>query len=203
MPNPVATDFRCAAIVLAGGMSRRMGSDKLLLPIGAKPMVLHPVDAALAAGLSPVIVVCGPDSTSMAALLGDRDVTLVANPHQATGMASSLALGIASLPASADGAIVLLGDMPLVGAPLIDTLVSFAARHPDTTAAVPSRGGRRGNPVVLRRALFAAVLQITGDTGARHLLQGDAVAELVVDDPAIFVDVDTHDDLVVAVKLIG
>jgi len=112
-------------------------------------IVLHAIDAALAASIKPVIVVCGPDAGSIAALLGDSEVTLVPNPYRAIGMAPSPALGISSPPERADGAIVLLGDMPLIGTALIDTLLSFEAHDPAKSAIVPSHNGRRGNPAVL------------------------------------------------------
>ena len=103
------------------------------------------------------------------------------------------------------GAVVLLGDMPDVEAEMIDRIVATFAAHPDASAAVPVHAGRRGNPVLLGRELFAAVARLEGDEGARRLLREadrDRVAEVLFDDAAVTLDIDTSDDLAAARKLL-
>lgn len=187
--------FRCAAIVLAAGQSQRMGQDKLAAPIGGKAMVLHAVDAALAAAVSPVILVCGPDRDRFTTLLDGRAVFLVPNPDHRSGMASSLSRGVAALPGEAEGVVVLLGDMPMVTAEVINALIAHAAQVPDAMAVVPVHGGMRGNPVLLKRGLFSQMAGLRGDVGARQVLRSARVAELPVDDPAILLDIDTPQEL--------
>ena len=115
---------RIAAIVLAAGRSSRMGQqNKLLADIGGKPMVRHTVEAALASRAAPVVVVTGHMAAEVAAALDGLDVTLAANPDYATGLASSLKVGVRVLQGNQDGILVLLGDMPRIERGHIDRLI--------------------------------------------------------------------------------
>src|SRR5262245_7699568 len=101
-----------AAIVLAAGRSSRMGpQNKLIADIAGKPMVRRVAETALASAARPVLVVTGHMAAEVGAALSGLDVTPVANPDYATGLASSLKAGIRAVPAGCDGALVLLGDM--------------------------------------------------------------------------------------------
>ena len=101
------------------------------------------------------------------------------------------------MPSDCDGALVLLGDMPLVSPEIIEQLIDAFERNPTTKAVAPIREGQRGNPVLLSRALFPAVAALSGDVGARALLaaaQGEIV-EVAVASRAVTFDVDTPDAL--------
>ena len=110
-------------------------------------------------------------SKSTEAALSGMDVTFVHNPDYASGLSSSLKAGVAALPESASGALILLGDMPRVSAKLLDRLIAAFAERPETLAVIPVIGGERGNPALLSRALFAKVATLEGDAGARRLLE--------------------------------
>ena len=93
---------------------------------------------------------------------------------------------------------MLLGDMPQVGALLIDALVDAFLSRKDALAAVPLRDGRRGNPVLLGRGLFAAAMRLEGDEGARRLIGALGPGELVeveAPDTGAMLDIDTPEDL--------
>jgi molybdenum cofactor cytidylyltransferase len=187
-----------AGMVLAAGRSTRMGeANKLLQAVRGKPLVRHAVEAQLASKAGPVLVVTGHQQKEVAAALAGLDIHIVHNPDFANGLASSVKAGLAALPASAPGVVVSLGDMPNVTAQVIDRLAEVFADRPDALAVVPTLLGQRGNPVLLARALFPAVARLTGDQGARRLLDeaGEAVAEVPLDDPAIALDVDTPEAL--------
>lgn len=188
---------RVAALVLAAGSSSRMGKEnKLLAPVDGVPMVLRAVNAALASRAMSVTVVLGHEAESIEAALAGRPVQLVRNPDHAQGMSSSLRRGIAALPQEAQAAVVLLGDMPAITADHVDRLIdAFDPSRP--TAVLPESAGRRGNPVILPRQLFAQVAALSGDQGARGLLaqHGDLVTQVEFDDEAIFVDVDSPAEL--------
>src|SRR3954462_444954 len=112
---------RVAAIVLAAGRSTRMGGpNKLLAEIGGKPLVRMAAEQALASRARPVIVVTGHQRDKVEAALQGLDVRTVHNPNFAEGLSTSVKAGLAAVPEHADGAIVCLGDMPQVGAVLID-----------------------------------------------------------------------------------
>lgn len=186
-----------AAIVLAAGSARRFGGGKLLAPYGGAPLLHGALAAARAAPVSSVTVVTGAEAAAVEACARafDPAASLVHAPDHAEGMAASLRAGIASLPRTVDGAFVFLGDMPRVPhavlAPLADAVAQGAP------AAAPTFGGRRGNPVVLGRELFPAVARLTGDVGARPLLEalGPRLARVEAPDDGVLFDVDARDQL--------
>jgi molybdenum cofactor cytidylyltransferase len=201
---------RIGAVILAAGKSSRFraggGSDptKLVAKLDGKPIVRRVVEAALAAKARPIVVVTGYARHSVEAAVADCDVSLAFNPKFASGLASSLSVGLTAMPRDVVGALVLLGDMPLVGAPLIDALIDAFLARKDALAAVPLREGRRGNPVLLSQKLFERAMRLTGDEGARRLIGALGASDLVeVEAPDIGAtfDVDTPDDLAAAQRL--
>jgi molybdenum cofactor cytidylyltransferase len=185
-----------AALVLAAGRSSRMGdANKLTQVLNGKPLVRHAAEAALASQASPVLVVTGHEADKIQAALEGLDVSFIHNPDFADGMATSLRAGLCAMPENAAGVAVLLGDMPNVTPAIIDRLIC-AATH-DAKAVVPTLLGQRGNPVLLMRAILPDVLKLSGDQGARKLLEaaGEAVIEIALDDPAIALDIDTPEAL--------
>jgi molybdenum cofactor cytidylyltransferase len=201
-PQPRAIEVkpgrRIAAIVLAAGRSTRMGgSNKLLAEIKGRPLVRIAAEEALASQARPVIAVTGHQRERVEAALGGLDVTLVHNPDFAEGLSTSLKVGIAAVPADVDGAIVCLGDMPQVNAPLIDRLLAAFEPEKGALVVVPTIGGKRGNPVVWSRRFFPELAALDGDIGARHLIASypEAVTEVPLTGNAALVDVDTPDAL--------
>ncbi len=193
---------RIGAVILAAGQSSRYRAadpsaiSKVVATLGGKPLVRHVGEAALAAGLEPVIVVTGfADEATRAALEG-LPVSFVHNPLFATGLSSSLQAGVASLPHDVSGAAILLADMPRISAALLTTLVKAFEDHPGACALAPNLKGQRGNPVFIRRVLFDDVARLEGDVGARALLRGRSdVIDVIMDDDAVAFDVDTPDAL--------
>jgi molybdenum cofactor cytidylyltransferase len=196
--EPVEAGRSIAAIVLGAGRSSRMGGpNKLLAEINGKPLIRMVVEQAMASRARPIIVVTGHQRDRVEAVLSGLPVKFVHNPHFADGLGTSLRAGIAALPADVDGAIVCLGDMPQVDAPLIDRLIG--ALDPDKGAliAVPVMEGKRGNPVVWSRRFFPELMAVEGDVGARYLIgrYAEAVAEVPVSGTAVLTDVDTPEAL--------
>ena len=166
-----------AALVLAAGQASRYraagGAEptKLIADWRGEPLVRWAVMAALASRARPVVVVTGHARDEVRAALAGLDVRFTHNPDFAEGLSSSLKAGVAALPAVAAGAVVLLGDMPEASSAVVDALMEAFRGAPDALAAVPVAGGRRGNPVLLGRALFAEIARLQGNEGARALLQ--------------------------------
>ena len=182
---------RIAAIVLAAGRSTRMGAtNKLVADVNGTPMVRRVVEAALASRAAPVLVVTGHMAAGVSSALAGLDVTLVANPDYATGLASSLKAGIGALPPSCDGALIMLGDMPLIAPEHLGGLITAFA--PDKIV-VPVHEGRQGNPVLWPSKFFPELLQLDGDAGAKRLIAAHAegVREVDLGTDAIFADIDT------------
>ncbi len=184
-----------AAIVLAGGLSRRAGSlNKLLLPLANAALIVHAVEAALGSLATPVIVVTGYDATRLREALGTRDLIYTHNADYLKGQASSIRCGLNALPQGIDGALFCLGDMPQIQSQHLNALVdSFM---PDSIS-VPLCAGRRGNPVLFPASVFPQLNKLTGDIGGRELIATGStpVIEVEVDSAAIFYDVDCKDEL--------
>lgn len=194
----VETAKPIAAVVLAAGRSTRMGAvNKLIADIGGKPLVRIAAEQALASKARPVIVVTGHQRDKVEAALKGLDVSVVHNPDYADGLGTSLRTGIAAVPATADGAIICLGDMPQVDAGLIDKLLAAFDPERGALVVVPVIDGKRGNPVVWSRRFFNDLMNVQGDVGARYLIgsYGEAVAEVPVDSAAALTDVDTPESL--------
>jgi molybdenum cofactor cytidylyltransferase len=185
------------AIVLAAGSGSRFGGGKLTAAWDAGVLLEGALAAAFAAPVRSVTVVIGADAAAVAAAAQafDARALIVHAPDYAEGMGASLRTGIASLPADADGAFVFLGDMPRVPTAVLrrmaDALIAGAE------AAAPVFDGRRGNPVLLSRTLFPQLLALTGDAGARGVLQGlgDRLALVEAPDDGVLFDVDVRGDL--------
>jgi molybdenum cofactor cytidylyltransferase len=192
---------RIAALVLAAGASRRMGgTNKLLSTLDGATLIERAVGAAAGSRCAEVLVVTGWQAdrveAALQALRLSRPIRIVRNPDHAAGLAGSLRCALASLDASVDAALVLLGDMPWIEAAHIDRLIAaFDPRDPAIVVAV--RNERRGHPVLWPRRHFASIAALTGDAGARELLTAHAgeVRAVPFDTDAIFEDVDTPDDL--------
>jgi molybdenum cofactor cytidylyltransferase len=187
-------DRNIAAIILAAGRSTRMGGpNKLLAELGGKALVRIVTEQALASKASGVIVVTGHQADEVRKALRGLEVTFAHNPDFAEGLASSVKTGIATVSANADGAVICLGDMPLIDAHLIDRLIEAYAPDRGNLIAVPVSDGRRGNPVLWSRRFFHELMTLDGDIGARHLVNrhSEAVAEVPVEGHGAFLDIDT------------
>lgn len=189
--------MRIAALILAAGRSTRMGANKLLEVLHEKPLLRHVSDAARASHVSEIIVVTGHEREKIEAALTESKSRFVHNPDYADGLSTSLKAGLAALPKDCDGAVILLGDMPLVTVDIINVLIAAIQSAPQKSAAVPVVHGEWGNPVLLMRKSFAAVCALTGDAGARKYLMDhrDQVLEIPVTDGAVLVDLDTPEAL--------
>ena len=185
---------RIAGIILAAGRSSRMGAmNKLLIPIDGKPMVRRAAEAVLAAQLTPVVVVTGHQREQVEEALKGLSVTFLNNKDFATGMSTSLRVGLDAVPAECDAALVALGDMPLITAAEISQLVNAFNPVEGRAIVVPTRRGKRGNPVLWARRFFGEMTAAGGDVGARHLFDAypEAVVEVEMAGDGVLTDIDT------------
>jgi molybdenum cofactor cytidylyltransferase len=203
---------RVGAVILAAGQSSRFraagGPDptKLVAKLDGKPIVRRVVEAALATKARPVVVVTGYAQDVVESVVADLEVSFAFNPKFASGLASSLSVGLSAMPQDAAGALVLLGDMPLIEPRVADALIEAFLAREGALAAIPLTEGRRGNPVLLGRGLFEAAMRLKGDEGARKLIgvlnEGELV-EVGASDMGVTFDVDTPEDLAAAQRLGG
>jgi len=189
---------RIGALLLAAGQSRRMGGpNKLLAEVDGTPMVAHVARRLLASRARPIIAVLGNQAEAVDAALGKLPVERVRNPEFANGLSTSLKRGVVALPPDLDGALVCLGDMPLISGRHLDRLIAAFNPLEGRAIIVPIRGGKRGNPVLWSKRFFPEMAELAGDVGAKHLIgeHAELVAEVEMGDDAIFVDIDTPEAL--------
>jgi len=189
---------RIGALLLAAGQSRRMGGpNKLLAAIDGTPMVAHVARRLLASRARPIVAVLGNQADTVDIALGKLPVKRVRNPEFAAGLSTSLKRGIAALPSDLDGVIVCLGDMPLISGRHLERLIAAFNPLEGRAIIVPTRRGKRGNPVLWSRQFFPEMTGLAGDVGAKHLIgeHAEFVAEVEMDDDAVLVDIDTPEAL--------
>jgi molybdenum cofactor cytidylyltransferase len=182
---------RIAAIVLAAGRSSRMGENKLLVEIDGRPMIAHVLAMLRELDLAQTIVVLGHEADRVRAAIGDTPAVL--NEDFARGMSTSLRCGAAAIAVETDAVLVALGDMPFVRAADVRRLIDAF----DGGIVVPVHAGRRGNPVLFARRFLDEFAALTGDVGARAIVERhrDLVTEVEVSDRGVHRDVDTPDAL--------
>lgn len=181
-------------VLLAAGLSRRMGGEnKLLKSWRGKPLIAWAAHLALATAGRAHILVTGPDSGAIEAAIPAGAWTIARNPAPELGLSGSLRFGLAAV-AAGDAALILLGDMPEIEGGVIKALA--AAWRDDAFAIVPAYRGAWGNPVVLSAAAIAACATLSGDRGARAVLEARRSEVLVVDvdHPGVLRDFDTPED---------
>ncbi len=186
-----------SAIVLAAGLARRFGSAKPLALYDGKPLVRHVVDRIQGAGVREIVVmVSQPESAYLAALAGLRtSVRLVRVDHPELGMSRSLYIGLSVLHKRTDAVIVALADQPTIQRAVVKSLVrEWHATRSHIVA--PVYRGERGHPVLFDAAVFPELYAITGDRGAREVVERDpSRVRLIQIDTDLPKDVDTPDDL--------
>ena len=196
-PLPAKSRLKVEIVLLAAGRSSRMGGpNKLMALFDGKPLVRRTAERALASKASGTIVVIGHQRERVRAAMAGLDVTFADNPDFADGLSTSLKAGIAYLPEDIAGAMIVLGDMPGVASDDLDRLIDAFRKAGGNSVVRASHQGKRGNPVLLPRALFAAIAHLEGDTGARHLVEAEGLDVIDVETgEGASVDVDTREAL--------
>ena len=186
---------RIAGVVLAAGLSSRMGLNKMLLELGGRTLVRRAVTTALSAGLDPVLVVLGHEGDRVRAELSGLPYTAVMNSDYARGMNTSLRAGIAALPDDAAGAVVLLGDMPLVEASMVRALVT-AHRRSGPKLAISTYGGVVAPPILYGRALFPELRALEAESCGKSVVRSHRAGAVELQwPPETLTDLDSPEDV--------
>ena len=185
------------AIILAAGQSRRMGKkNKLLEELDGKPMISHSIDQVIKSNVNSIVIVTGHQKNEIENTINNKRINFVYNYDYRYGMSTSIKAGIESLPRDIDGALIILGDMPLIDSSLVNKLIDNFDPESGRSIGVPTTKGKRGNPVLWSSQYFPEILNISGDVGARHLI-GEFI-EFVYEiecDLSVVTDVDTPESL--------
>lgn len=197
------TISRTAAIILAGGTSSRMGGDrnKLLLPLGDRPVLMHVIEATLASRAWPVLLVLGHQAEAvreqLQTFLQKSSLKILENPDYRSGMSTTLQVGLSALLSddyrnSLTDVLFLLGDQPMITTGIIDSLLELREQT-QKRIVLPLYQGQRGNPVLFSLDFADELLQIRGDEGGRSVLKNhpDEIVTLEIEKLSANFDVDT------------
>src|SRR5881409_2598952 len=189
-----------AGVILAAGASRRMGAgrNKMLLQLEGESLLRRAARRAVAAGLSPVVVVLGHEADRARAELKGLSCDSVVNPDFTGPTSGSLHKGLEQLDPDVRAAVVMLGDMVLVTEQMLSGLVA-AARGTEAPLVVSRYGDVTAPPLLFRRALFGELLAWSGEGCGKAVVQAHKHEAMYVDRPeALLVDVDTPEDFAAA-----
>jgi molybdenum cofactor cytidylyltransferase len=201
--RPKDLQLSTAAVILAAGASRRMGRNKLLLPLEGESLVRRVTGRALGAGLIPVVVVLGHEAERARTELAGLDVEVTLNPSYTGPTSGSLHRGLERLGPDVAAAVVLLADMVLVTEKMIRAMLEVATRS-DAPLVVSRYGDIMAPPLLFRRALFPELLAWTGEGCGKVVVQRHQAEAAFVDWPvAALTDVDTPEDFAAAELLLG
>jgi len=189
-----------AGIILAAGMSTRLGRSKQLLRLKGKPLLEWVVDACLDSLLDRIVLVLGHDARQVIKILepkfaGTR-IQIAFNPRYREGMSRSLKTGLTALGLQPPSVMFLLGDQPLIDAVVIDRMLK-SFWNSKKNICVPVFKGTRGNPVIFGRHFYRLIRETENDIGARRIIEThpDQVLAVEVEQRLYFLDVDTEADL--------
>jgi molybdenum cofactor cytidylyltransferase len=189
------TPERVGGVVLAAGQSTRMGTNKMLLELGGRTLVRRAAGTALSAGLDPVVVVIGHEGERVRAEVSDLPCVPVLNPEYASGMNTSLRAGIRALPDDVAGAVVVLGDMPLVDAAMLRALVG-TFRRARAPLAVSTFGDVVAPPILYGRELFPELRALDAQACGKSVIQRHRQEAVEVAwSPEILTDLDSPADV--------
>lgn len=182
------------AIVLAAGASRRFGSAKQLVRIGDRPLLSLMAGRTAEVVGHALVVVLGARAAELAPVLRHSPGSVVVNRNWREGLASSIRTGVARLPPSCAGVMLVLADQACVTAEDLQRLAGVWRRQPLAVAAA-QYGATVGAPAIFPQHVFGELSELRGDSGARTLLKRHADRLVKVPMPTAAFDLDTPDDL--------
>ncbi|MBN1849467.1 MAG: molybdenum cofactor cytidylyltransferase [Deltaproteobacteria bacterium] len=186
---------KVAGIILAAGMSSRLGEPKQLLTYKGKTLLNRVIEAAIQSSLTQVFIVLGHNAGDIQKTIEYSNISIIRNPQYHEGQSSSIRHGIKALAPSVNAVMFLLGDQPLIRSATINILIADYIEK-QSLITVPTFEGERGNPVLFDRRLFSRLESLSGDSGGRVLFSeyADQISLVEVDDAGILTDVDTLED---------
>ena len=187
-----------AAIILAAGLSNRFGKPKLLMSLGRKSLIRHTMERVIAAGggeWKEVIVVLGHEAARVQQELEGLPIRTTVNSQFALGMSASLRAGLQAISPQTEGAMIFLGDQPLILPEVIRRML-IVFRDGQRPIVAPVYDGVRGNPVLFSSAVFSELITVEGDKGGRDVVMRspDRVATVEFPSKLPLRDVDTWKD---------
>ena len=199
--NVHKTPSMVSAVVLAGGMSRRMGVPKQLLRIEGKSLLEHTLANVRASAIYEIILVLGFAADEIEKEISPQGLKITRNESYQQGMGTSLRTGLAAVNPQSTAALIILADQPFVQPATLDRLIEFHGSSKPESArpqiVIPTYHGFRGNPVLLDRTVFPELQGLSGDVGCRAIFGNhtEGIYRLPVNDAGILLDIDSLEDL--------
>jgi molybdenum cofactor cytidylyltransferase len=181
-------------LLLAAGASTRLGQPKQLVRKRGKTLLEHACETAISIENQGLTVVLGAYCEAIKPAIEHLPMRIVVNENWETGMGSTIARGMASLPPDADSVLLLLCDQPFVSKGLLKDLVEKWRQYPDHIVA-SAYGGSYGPPAIFGKEYFDGLAALQGQQGAKKLMERHTDKLLLVDFPDGILDVDTPADL--------
>lgn len=184
-----------SAIVLAAGESKRMGKVKQLLPFAQSTVLEQVINNLLESKLDEIIVVLGYQAQKIARKIGSNHVKIVINPNFKQGMSSSIKCGLSQIDKRAEAIMIMLGDQPLIGKEIVDTLIEMFLKS-NQGIIVPVYEGRRGHPIIFDVKYKSELLSLKDDIGGRKVIETHLqdILEVEVNSPGVIIDIDNKAD---------
>jgi molybdenum cofactor cytidylyltransferase len=184
-----------AAVVLAAGVSTRLGQPKQLLPLGEKPILAHVLDCVRDASVDLRYIALGHAADSITEALSLDGFERIVNPDYLAGQSTTVRCAVAAMPDDVGAIIFVLGDQPLQSSRVISLLADSYRTSPETIIQ-PEYAEGPGNPILIGRSLFPELKRLDGDTGARPILRERRaeVRRIDMSDLHRPADIDTWDD---------
>jgi CTP:molybdopterin cytidylyltransferase MocA len=185
-----------AGVLLAAGAGTRFGGPKQLAELDGRPLIEHALSALVAApGIDRAVVVLGARADEVRAGADLSAAQVVVAADWAEGQAASLRAGVRAVAPWAHAAVLMLGDQPRITSAVVARFAALAAEHGEHARARAVYDGEPGHPVVLGRAYFARLEELTGDVGARGVLRAIGADEIDCGELCSAADVDTPEQL--------
>jgi molybdenum cofactor cytidylyltransferase len=190
------SNARFGAVVLAAGMSSRMGEAKQLLRLGENTLLGQVLENVRSSRAKDIVLVLGHEAEKIKERIPTGNLTVVINESYQQGMGTSLRTGLAALPSGVDAALIVLADQPFIRPGTLDLLMDHYMRS-GAQIVIPTYKGFRGNPVLLDRSVFSEVMALRGDIGCRAIFGNhlEGIDKFPVDDIGILLDMDSKDDV--------
>jgi molybdenum cofactor cytidylyltransferase len=192
----MSTTAKIPGIILAAGLSTRMGEPKQLLPFGDSTIIETVIDNMLGSELDEVIVIIGHESEKVHEKIRHKPIKVVFNPNYHEGMLTSAQCGVRALPDCADAFALMLVDQPFITSDLINRVVD-TYKDTDKGIALPSYNYRRGHPAIFDRRYASDIVALELESGGIRSLfkkNADDIHYVIVDTNRVLKDIDYRKD---------
>ncbi len=193
-----------AGVILASGMSKRFGKNKLLMSLGNQTILEHVIDGVKSSQVDKIVVVYGHEEEEFKRISKEKKVELIYNPKYQEGQSASVKETVKALKNCVEGILFILGDQPFLNPNTINLLIQSFYKSPKNIV-LPIYNGKRGNPVLFSKDFFQTMLKIEGDQGARSIIKEnpERITEVMILDSMENFDIDTEEDYKKAKEYMG